>query len=428
MTEIRPPPLRNDCFALPPGVDWTPVDEAKRLLKDALSTVVSSGHQIPVETASDRILSSDVGAVRSNPPGSNSAVDGYGFAGPIPEGPQIIQLCNGRAAAGVPFAGCVEKGQAVRILTGAILPDGVDTVVLEEDCTIEPERIAFNGPLKQWSNTREAGEDVIVGTPIFKRGRRLTAADLSLLASAGVAEVEVFSRLHVGILSTGDELRKPGESADYWQIYDANRLMLLSMVRDLGFEAIDLGLVEDSRDTVRDTLNQGAESCDLIITSGGASAGDEDHISAILKAEGQLTSWRIALKPGRPLALGVWKETPVIGLPGNPVAAWVCTMVFGRPAMEVLAGGIWRDPRGYEVVADFKKNKRRGRSEYLRARLNAAGRVDVFPSEGSGRISSISWSDGLVEIGFEEELIEPGTVVRYIPYAEFLRPSQSTDP
>ena len=428
MTEIQPPPIRNDCFALPPGVDWTPVDEAKKLLKDALLTVVSAGHQIPVETASDRILSADVGAVRSNPPRSNSAVDGYGFAGPIPDGPQIMQLCDGRAAAGVPFAGCVEKGQAVRILTGAILPDGVDTVVLEEDCTIEPQRIAFNGPLKQWSNTREAGEDVIVGTPIFKCGRRLTSTDLSLLASAGVAEVEVFSRLRVGVLSTGDELRKPGELADYWEIYDANRLMLLSMVCDLGFEAIDLGLVEDSRDTVRDTLNQGAESCDLIITSGGASAGDEDHISAILKSEGQLTSWRIALKPGRPLALGVWEETPVIGLPGNPVAAWVCTMVFGRPAMEVLAGGIWRDPRGYEVIADFKKKKRRGRSEYLRARLTATGRVDVFPSEGSGRISSISWSDGLVEIGFEEELIEPGTVVRYIPYAEFLRPSQSTDP
>ena len=428
MPEIQPPPLRNDCFALPPGVDWTPVDEAKRLLKDALSTVVSSGRRIPVEEACDRILSSDVGAVRSNPPGSNSAVDGYGFAGPIPEGPQIMQLCVGRAAAGVPFSDRVEKGQAVRILTGAILPDGVDTVVLEEDCTIEPDRIAFNGPLKQWSNTREAGEDVIVGTPIFSAGRRLTSTDLSLLASAGVAEVEVFSRLRVGVLSTGDELRLPGQSADYWQIYDANRLMLLSMVRDLGFEAVDLGLVEDSRDAVRDTLNQGAELCDLIITSGGASAGDEDHISAILKSEGQLTSWRIALKPGRPLALGVWNKTPVIGLPGNPVAAWVCTMVFGRPAMEVLAGGVWREPRGYEMVADFKKNKRRGRSEYLRARLNSTGRVEVFSSEGSGRISSISWSDGLVEIGFEEEMIEPGSVVRYIPYAEFLRPSQSTDP
>ena len=428
MPEIQPPPLRNDCFALPPGVDWTPVAEAKRLLRDALSVVVSSGHRVPVEDACDRILSSDVGAVRSNPPGSNSAVDGYGFAGPIPEGPQIMKLCEGRAAAGVPFAGRVEKGQAVRILTGAILPDGVDTVVLEEDCTIEPDRIAFNGPLKQWSNTREAGEDVIVGSPIFNSGRRLTSTDLSLLASAGVAEVEVFSRLRVGVLSTGDELRKPGQPADYWQIYDANRLMLLSLVRDLGFEAIDLGLVEDSRDAVRGTLNRGAESCDLVITSGGASAGDEDHISAILKSEGQLTSWRIALKPGRPLALGIWNETPVIGLPGNPVAAWVCTMVFGRPAMEVLAGGVWREPIGYEVIADFKKNKRRGRSEYLRARLNSTGRAEVFLSEGSGRISSISWSDGLVEIGFEEELIEPGSVVRYIPYAEFLRPSQSTDP
>ena len=428
MPEIQPPPLRNDCFALPPGVDWTPVAEAKRLLRDALSVVVSSGHRVPVEDACDRILSSDVGAVRSNPPGSNSAVDGYGFSGPIPEGPQIMKLCEGRAAAGVPFAGRVEEGQAVRILTGAILPDGVDTVVLEEDCTIEPDRIAFNGPLKQWSNTREAGEDVIVGSPIFNAGRRLTSTDLSLLASAGVAEVEVFSRLRVGVLSTGDELRKPGQPADYWQIYDANRLMLLSLVRDLGFEAIDLGLVEDSRDAVRGTLNRGAESCDLVITSGGASAGDEDHISAILKSEGQLTSWRIALKPGRPLALGIWNETPVIGLPGNPVAAWVCTMVFGRPAMEVLAGGVWREPIGYEVIADFKKNKRRGRSEYLRARLISTGRAEVFPSEWSGRISSISWSDGLVEIGFEEELIEPGSVVRYIPYAEFLRPSQSTDP
>lgn len=145
MPEIQPPPLRNDCFALPPGVDWTPVNEAKRLLRDALSTVVSSGHRIPVEEACDRILSSDVGAVRSNPPGSNSAVDGYGFAGPIPEGPQIMELCEGRAAAGVPFPGRVEKGQAVRILTGAILPDGVDTVVLEEDCTIETDRIAFDG-------------------------------------------------------------------------------------------------------------------------------------------------------------------------------------------------------------------------------------------------------------------------------------------
>ena len=163
MPEIKPPPLRNDCFALPPGVDWTPVDEAKALLKNALSAVVSSGIRVPVEDGFDRILSSNVDAIRSNPSGSNSAVDGFGFAGPIPGGTQIMKLCEGRAAAGVPFPDHVQSGQAVRILTGAILPDGVDTVVLEEDCTIESDRIAFNGPLKQWSNTREAGEDVREG-------------------------------------------------------------------------------------------------------------------------------------------------------------------------------------------------------------------------------------------------------------------------
>ncbi|MDB4021322.1 molybdopterin-binding protein [Litorivicinus sp.] len=428
MSTIIPPPLKNDCFALPPGVDWTPVGEAKMLLRTALQPVVASGQLISVEDACDRILSEDVVALRCNPPATNSAVDGYGFIGPVGDGSHILDLAKGRAAAGLPFEGVVASDQAVRILTGAILPPGVDTIVLEEDCTIELDRIAFNGPLKAGANARDAGEDVTTNTPIFRAGRRLSPTDLSLLASAGVAEVFVFTRLRIGILSTGDEIREPGQPASDWQIYDANRLMLLAMVRGLGFEAIDLGLVEDTRAAVRNALNRGAVGCDLIITSGGASAGDEDHISAILKSEGELTSWRIALKPGRPLALGVWDKTPVIGLPGNPVAAWVCTLVFGRPAMEVLAGGFWREPRGILLPAAFKKNKRRGRSEYLRARINENGEIEVFPSEGSGRISSISWAEGFVELAFEAELIEPGVLVRYISYEEFLRPSQSTVP
>lgn len=428
MSEMKPPPLKNDCFALPPGVDWTPVDEAQALLKNRLHAVVGTPERVPVVDACDRILAEDVMAKRANPPASNSAVDGYGFKGPMPEGLNILPLLEGRAAAGVPFDGEVPEGHAVRILTGAILPPGVDTVVLEEDCSIESHRIGFNGPLKAGANTRNAGEDVSADAPIFRAGRRLGPTDQSLLASAGIGEVSVFPRLRVGVLSTGDEIKEPGDAALDWQIYDANRLMLLAMLKDLGFVAVDLGLVIDQRDLVRDALHRGASECDLILTSGGASAGDEDHVSALLKAEGELTSWRIALKPGRPLVLGLWRGVPLIGLPGNPVAAWVCTLVFGRPAMEVLAGGLWRAPRGMELTADFKKKKRRGRSEYLRARLNAAGRVEVFGSEGSGRISSLSWADGLVEIGFEEAQIEPGTPVRYIPYAEFLRPSQSTDP
>ncbi len=428
MTDMKPPPLKNDCFALPPGVDWTPVEEAMALLKSRLTSVVGAPESVPVADACDRILASDVVALRANPPASNSAVDGYGFKGPIAEGLNVLPLMEGRAAAGVPFPGEVPMGSAVRILTGAILPPGVDTVVLEEDCSIEPNRIGFNGPLKSGANTRNAGEDVSAETPIFKAGRRLNAPDLALLASAGIGTVSVFPRLTVGVLSTGDEIKEPGDSAENWQIYDANRLMLLAMLSELGFVARDLGLVEDQRDLVREALDRGAETCDLILTSGGASAGDEDHVSAILKSEGELTSWRIALKPGRPLALGMWKGTPLIGLPGNPVAAWVCTLVFGRPAMEVLAGGHWRTPRGMTLTSNFTKKKRRGRSEYLRARLNSEGRVEVFGSEGSGRISSLSWADGLVEIGFEEEMIEPGSTVRFIPYAEYLRPSQSTDP
>jgi molybdopterin molybdotransferase len=428
MSDIKAPPLKNDCFALPPGVDWTPVEEAMARLKAALVPVVGPAQTVDVQHASDRILAADVFAKRANPPATNSAVDGYGFRGPRTEGLHVLPLEAGRAAAGVPFDGVVRDGHAVRILTGAILPPGVDTVVLEEDCTVEAERIAFNGPLKLLANTREAGEDVTIDAPIFKAGWRLSPTDLSLLASAGIATVSVYPRLRVGVLSTGDEIKEPHEAALDWQIYDANRLMLLAMLREIGFEAIDLGLVHDQRDLVRAALNRGADCCDLILTSGGASAGDEDHVSAILKAEGELTSWRIALKPGRPLALGMWRGTPLIGLPGNPVAAWVCTMVFGRPAMEVLAGGVWRQPRGVVLAAAFTKKKRRGRSEYLRARINDEGRVDVFGSEGSGRISSLSWADGLVEIGFDEALIEPGVPVRYIPYAEFLRPAQSTEP
>ena len=179
---IQPPPLTNDCFALPPGVHWTPVDEARRLLQAALRPVVAQGEIVALEAAFDRILSAPVVAQRSSPPSANSAVDGYGFAGPIPEGACILELMPGRAAAGVPFEGSVLPGCAVRILTGAVIPPGVDTVVLEEDCTITETQIAFNGPLRQGSNTRDAGEDMLEGTAVFQAGRRLTATDLALLA------------------------------------------------------------------------------------------------------------------------------------------------------------------------------------------------------------------------------------------------------
>ncbi|SDX15203.1 molybdopterin molybdochelatase [Ruegeria halocynthiae] len=415
--DIAPPPLRNDCFALPAGVNWTPVDEALALLRDRL-TVVTGVETAPLRQAAGRILAGDVLAQRSNPPQPNTAVDGYGFAGAVPEGPCVLPVLQGRAAAGFPFAGEVPQGYALRVLTGAALPKGVETVILEEDVTLELGHIAFRGPLKQGANTRKAGEDVVEGALALPAGRRLTPADMALLSAVGLAEVSVRKALRVGVLSTGDELVEPGDAAGPGQIYDANRPMLLSLVERIGFEAVDLGRAEDDRAALSRHLDCAAQRVDVIVTSGGASAGDEDHVSALLREAGAMHEWRIALKPGRPLALGMWDQTPVFGLPGNPVAAMVCTLIFARPALSLMAGEGWQEPQGFEVPAAFAKRKKPGRREYLRARIRG-GQAEAFHSEGSGRISGLSWADGLVEIGDGAREIKPGDLVRFIPYGSF---------
>ncbi len=414
---IQPPSLRNDCFALPAGVNWTPVEEALELLRNRL-TPVTGTEEIALGAALGRVLGGDVIALRSNPPQANSAVDGYGFAGAVPEGAHVLPLVTGRAAAGVPFDGVVPKGKGIRILTGAALPEGVDTIILEEDVTARPDKIAFRGPLKAGANARQAGEDVQAGSVALRAGRRLTPADLALVSAVGVARVSVRMPLKVAVLSTGDELVEPGALAGAGKIYDANRPMLLAMMDKFGFEAVDMGRIADDRDALRAAFDSAAGRADVIITSGGASAGDEDHVSALLQEAGALQEWRIAMKPGRPLALAMWQGKPVFGLPGNPVAAMVCTLIFARPAMAMLAGEGWAEPVGFDVPAAFEKRKKPGRREYLRARIRD-GRAEVFASEGSGRISGLSWAEGLVEIGDGARHIQPGDPVRFYPYGSF---------
>ena len=419
MADLKPPRLKNDCFALPPGVDWTPVDDALARLKNGMSRVVLS-ERLPPEDAMGRVLAEDALAVRSNPPAANSAVDGYGFAHETTSnGDQVLPLVEGRAAAGAAYEGVVPKGSAIRILTGAVLPDGVDTVVLEEDTTSDGSAVAFSGPLKKGANARRAGEDVAAGEVALKAGGRLGPPEIALLAATGVQEVSVFRPLRVGVLSTGDEIVQSGETSDAARTYDANRPMLLALINDWGMEAVDLGHVGDDRDAVVARLNEASETVDAILTSGGASAGDEDHIAAALGAVGQRNEWRIALKPGRPLALGLWQGVPLFALPGNPVAALVCTLIFGRPALGCMAGEPWREPTGFQVPAAFEKKKKPGRREYLRARMTSDGSVEVFRSEGSGRISGLAWADGLVELPDGEAHIQVGDLVKYIPYSSF---------
>lgn len=416
-TALDPPPLSNDCFALPPGVDWVPVDEALTHLRNTLAVRVGT-EQAPLEGAEGRILAQDMVARRSNPPQANAAVDGYGFAGALPEGVARLPLVEGRAAAGVPFDSVVPEGHALRILTGAALPAGVDTVALQEDVTTDGRQIVLRGPLKRGANARKAGEDVAEGATVLSAGRRLTPADLALLAAVGHGTLPLRRRLRVGVLSTGDEILAPGAQAGTGQIFDANRPMLLALARQWGFEAVDLGIAPDDRTALRALLDDAASATDVVLTSGGASAGDEDHMSALLREAGAMQLWRIAVKPGRPLALGTWRGVPVFGLPGNPVAALVCTLIFARPALEVLAGGSWFTPQGFELPAGFAKRKKPGRREYLRARMRD-GRAEVFASEGSGRISGLSWAEGLVELPDGPAQIAEGDPVRFLPLGSF---------
>jgi len=420
---LTPPRLRNDCFAMPQGVDWVPVDDALARLRAAL-VPITDAEEIAVAAAGGRVLAADVAARRSNPPHANAAVDGFGFAHAAlaGDGPYELPLVTGRAAAGQPLDGPLPPGAAVRILTGAILPEGVDTVVLEEDCASDGARVAFDGPVKRGANTRRAGEDVAAGAKVLGAGRRLTPADLALLSALGVGRVTVLRRLRVAVLSTGDELlAEPVAEAPPHRIFDANRPMLLEVARRWDHVPVDLGCAPDNPAEIARRLDRGAREADVILTSGGASAGDEDHVSRLLRERAHLSSWRIALKPGRPLALALWPGAgggvPVIGLPGNPVAALVCTLIFGRPALSLLSGAGWVAPLGVTVPAAFEKRKKPGRREYLRARLDAQGAAEVFASEGSGRISGLSWAEGLVELPDGAATIRPGDPVRYLPFA-----------
>lgn len=409
-------PLRNDCFALPPGVKWTQVDEALALLRDRLSPVAQI-ETVPLAQALGRVAAQDVVARRANPPMPNTAVDGYGFAGGRAAGAHRLPLVAERAAAG-DAPGILPPNHAIRVLTGAALPEGVDTVILQEDCTVDENAIEFNGPVKMGANTRKAGEDVQADEAVLGCRRRIMPADLALMAATGVHQVAVRQALRVGILSTGNELVEVGADAQAGQIFDANRPMLAGLMARLGYAVEDLGRVPDNRDLLRQTLDSAVGRVDAILTSGGASAGDEDHVSALLNEAGAMTLWRIAIKPGRPLALGMWRGLPVFGLPGNPVAAMVCALVFTRPALGLMAGEGWLTPQGFDVPAGFSKAKKAGRREYLRARIRE-GQAEVFASEGSGRISGLSWAEGLVDLGEDVTEVAQGDLVRYIPWGSF---------
>lgn len=405
----------NDCFALPPGVDWTPVDEALAALKASAQPIVGD-EQVPLAEALGRILSADVIAKINHPIHANAAVDGYAFAhASYLAGP--MRIVSGRSAAGAPFEGIVKPGEAVRILTGGVIPDGADTVMLDEDSRIEDGLLHAPTGLKPGANRRKAGENAKAGASALAAGARLTPQALSHAAAAGLTQVCVYNRLRVAILSTGDEVIEPGAPPRPGAVIDANRPMLGGLATGWGFDVIDLGIAPDDPEAVRAALDRGAEEADVILGSGGASAGDEDHMARLLGEEGTRAIWRIAMKPGRPLALGRWNGVPVFGLPGNPVAAFVCSLIFARPALMAMSGAGWLTPPAETRPAAFTKRRKTGRREYLRGRVNDDGAVEAFANEGSGLIRGLVWANGLVDLPDGGPDIAEGDPVSFLSFS-----------
>ncbi len=414
--------LADDCFNQ--VEDLMSMAEALAVLRECIVTVTQDRlEQLPLVQAQGRILAADLTSALDVPPHDNSAVDGYALrhCDLDPDDPSRFAV-QGRSAAGHPFDGTVTAGQTVRIFTGAVMPAGADTVVMQEDVEQAEGYLTIPPGLKSGANRRRQGEDTKQGDVVLRRGRRLRPQDLGLAASVGHGELTVYRRLTIGVFSTGDELAEPGTALPVGGVYDANRQILMALITGLGADVSDLGILPDDADAVRVGLAAAAKTHDLLLTSGGVSVGDEDHVRGAVEALGHLNFWRLAIKPGRPLALGQVGGAAFVGLPGNPVAATVCFLRFARPLILGMAGAADVDPVLYRVTADFDYEKKAGRREWLRARLDHAAdtgpRAVLFRPMGSGIINSLVQTHGLVEIAEDVTQIKAGEPVDFLSFDE----------
>jgi molybdopterin molybdotransferase len=413
--------LSDDCFAF--GGDLLTVAAALAEIDERVEAIVET-QTVPLGGALGRILARDLVAAMDLPPHANSAVDGYAVVhADLSRDGETMLPVGGRAAAGHPLGRTARRGEAIRIFTGAPMPDGADTVLMQEDCVAEAGEVRLKPGIRKGANRREAGEDVPRGGVALAAGRRLGPAELGLAAALGTTELTVFRPLRVALLSTGDEVREPGRPLPPGAIYDANRFMLTALLAGLGCAVSDFGIRPDRAAALADTLAAAASGHDLIVTSGGVSTGEEDHVRAAVERLGSLHFWRLAIKPGRPVALGQVGGVPLIGLPGNPVAVFVTFAVLARPLILKLAGAAVAAPRVYPVRAGFSYRKKPGRREYLRARLERDGEDVVarrFARDGAGIISSIVQSDGLVVLDEGTSDLAAGSTIAFLPFAEVI--------
>ncbi len=405
--------LTDDCFAF--GGPLLSVEAAASLIAERVP-VLAGTETVPLAEADGRIAAADVVAGRDLPPFDNSAVDGYAvrFADLARDAETVLPV-RGRLPAGAAPEAALPTGAAVRIVTGAPMPPGADTVFMQEDVRRDGEAVALPAGLKAGANRRLSGEDVARGSVVIPAGRRLTPPDLALAAATGHASLAVRRRLRVAVFSTGDELAEPGAPLPPSAIHDSNRILLVALLRRLGAEVVDLGILRDDPAALPGRLTAAATGHDLIVTSGGVSTGEEDHVKAAVEAVGRLVFWRLAIKPGRPVAMGLIGDTAFVGLPGNPVAVYVTLLFVVRPLLARLGGATLDAPPSEPARAAFRYAKKAGRREYVRVSLRRGpdGTVEAvkFPRDGAGLLSSLTGSDGLAELPETVTGVAEGDVV-----------------
>ncbi|MFC1665807.1 gephyrin-like molybdotransferase Glp [Pseudomonadota bacterium] len=410
-------------YSVPPATAMTSVDDAlDQLLQDV--KIVGDVESVDLVDARGRVLAEAQTAAVDVPPDDNSSMDGYAV--------RCVEVGVGKTALPVSqriVAGSVgdplKPGTAARIFTGAPIPKGADAVVMQEQCEVDGSNVDISreSPLSTGNNIRLAGEDIRQGDEILSIGTRLRAQDIGLAASVGLQKLPVFRRLRVAILSTGDELASPGDELKPGQKYNSNRFTLNGLLVDMGCEVIDLGVIDDTLEATRDALFKAADNADLIISSGGVSVGEEDYVRTAVEELGKIELWKIAIKPGKPLAYGKVGYTAFMGLPGNPVSTFVTFILVARPYLLKKQGATKVFHQSWKVRVGCDLSNSGSRQEYLRARLSAEEKgeatAEVYPNQSSGVLASVSWADGLLVVPIKTA-VKSGDFLEYIPFSELL--------
>jgi molybdopterin molybdotransferase len=412
--------LPDDCFQ--DGRDRLSHEAAIALIAERLRPVAEP-EEVELGQAHGRVVAADMPAPRDVPQFTNSAVDGYALAHAslgAAAGPYAV---TARAAAGHPATTPVGPGEAARIFTGAAMPEGTDTVVMQEDVTLDSGRIRIAGTVRPGANVRQAGEDLRAGEVAVRAGTRLRPQDIAAIASTGADRVPCYRRLKVGVLSTGDELVEPGQPLALGQVFDSNRHLLAGLLAAQGVTMVALGTAGDAAAAVEARLRQAAATCDVILTTGGVSRGETDLVVATIRRLGSLHAWQIAVKPGRPLAMGQIGDAVIFGLPGNPVAVFVTFLLYAVPMLARLQGAAVREPRRYPVRAGFDfTGRKQGRREFWRGRIvdgPDGPRLMKFERDGSGLISGLVEAEGLIDIPESTGDVRAGDLLGFIPFGEF---------